>query len=214
MQLTDHAYDLLMEGLQPLPLKDNKAPLLDKGHNYLYELVKEDDIQKLFEKAQKIGIACGKVSDGFYCLDFDKHNGEPIDDIYNSYISLPYIKDLLSQGKLSIYSTAGGGYHIYFIYRDEVLTGECFAYWQTKSVMIEIRGNGQYAACWPSTALPGPWPCRQSVGPAPDQTPLQPWPAPEMWSRQREIFLGAAWRLVGLRGRRGLGGCVAGWCLS
>ena len=159
MQLTDHAYDLLMEGLQPLPLKDNKAPLLDKGHNYLYDLVKEDDIPKLFEKAQKIGIACGKVSDGFYCLDFDKHNGEPIDDIYNSYISLSYIQDLLSQGKLSIYSTAGGGYHIYFIYRDEVLTGECFAYWQTKSVMIEIRGNGQYAACWPSigyTHIKGP----------------------------------------------------------
>jgi hypothetical protein len=28
--------------------------------------------------------------------------------------------------------------------------GEVFAYWETKSVMIEIRGNGQYAACWPS----------------------------------------------------------------
>ena len=150
MKLTDHAHDLLMEGLQPLPLKENKAPMLEKGHNYLYESIKEDDVDRLFNNAQKIGIACGKVSSGFYCLDFDKHNGEPIKDIYESFISLPYIFGLILEGKLSIYSTAGGGYHIYFIYKDHVLSGEVFAYWETKSVMIEIRGNGQYAACWPS----------------------------------------------------------------
>jgi hypothetical protein len=150
MILTDYAYDLLMEGFNPLPLKDNKAPLLEKGHKYLYELVKEDDIPKLFEKAQKIGIACGKVSDGFYCLDFDAHNSEPIENVFNSFIDLPYIDNLLNEGKLSIYSTAGGGYHIYFIYRNEVIKGEAFAHWQTKSVMIEIRGDGQYCACYPS----------------------------------------------------------------
>ena len=150
MKLSEHAHDLLMEGLQPLPLKENKAPMLEKGHNYLYESIKEDDVDRLFNNAQKIGIACGKVSNGFYCLDFDKHNGEPIKDIYESFISLPYIFGLILEGKLSIYSTAGGGYHIYFIYKDDILSGEVFAYWETKSVMIEIRGNGQYAACWPS----------------------------------------------------------------
>jgi len=150
MKLSEHAHDLLMEGLQPLPLKENKAPMLEKGHNYLYESIKEEDVDRLFINAQKIGIACGKVSSGFYCLDFDKHNGEPIKDIYESFISLPYIFGLILEGKLSIYSTAGGGYHIYFIYKDDVLSGEVFAYWETKSVMIEIRGNGQYAACWPS----------------------------------------------------------------
>ena len=150
MKLSEHAHDLLMEGLQPLPLKENKAPMLEKGHNYLYESIKEEDVDRLFNNAQKIGIACGKVSSGFYCLDFDKHNGEPIKDIYESFISLPYIFGLILEGKLSIYSTAGGGYHIYFIYKDDVLSGEVFAYWETKSVMIEIRGNGQYAACWPS----------------------------------------------------------------
>ena len=150
MKLSEHAHDLLMEGLQPLPLKENKAPMLEKGHNYLYESINEEDVDRLFNNAQKIGIACGKVSSGFYCLDFDKHNGEPIKDIYESFISLPYIFGLILEGKLSIYSTAGGGYHIYFIYKDHVLSGEVFAYWETKSVMIEIRGNGQYAACWPS----------------------------------------------------------------
>lgn len=150
MNLSEHAHDLLMEGFNPLPLKDNKAPMLEKGHPYLYESVKEEDVDKLFKFAQKIGIACGKVSSGFYCLDFDKHNGEPIDQVYLDFVALPYIENLIQEGKLSIYKTAGGGYHIYFIYQDQVLSGETLAYWETKSVMIEIRGNGQYAACWPS----------------------------------------------------------------
>lgn len=150
MHLIDYAYDLLAEGFNPLPLKENKAPDLDKGHNYLYELVKEDDVKKLFNSAVKIGIACGPVSDGFYCIDFDAHNDEPIKDIFESYINIPYIKGLILEGKLSIYTTAGGGYHLYFIYKDEVLSGKTYAYWETKSVMIEIRGKGQYVCCWPS----------------------------------------------------------------
>ena len=150
MHLKDYAYDLLMEGFNPLPLKENKAPNLEKGHNYLYELVDENDIDKLFNDSAKIGIACGKVSDGFYVLDFDAHKDEPITNIFESYIKIPYIQGLIQEGKLSIYKTAGGGYHIYFIYKNDVLSGKTYAYWETKSVMIEIRGNGQYVCCWPS----------------------------------------------------------------
>ena len=150
MDLKDYAYDLLMEGFNPLPLKENKAPNLEKGHNYLYELVDENDLDRLFNDTAKIGIACGKVSEGFYCIDFDAHKDEPIKNIYDSFIKLPYIQCLIQEGKLCSYKTAGGGYHIYFIYKDEVLSGKTYAYWETKSVMIEIRGNGQYVCCWPS----------------------------------------------------------------
>jgi hypothetical protein len=152
MILKDYAYDLLMEGFNPLPLKENKAPNLKKGHPYLYELVNEDHIDKLFTDidTKKIGIACGKVSDGFYCIDFDAHNEEPIKDVFESFINLPYIQCLIQEGKLCSYKTAGGGYHLYFIFKDEVLSGKTYAYWETKSVMIEIRGNGQYVCCWPS----------------------------------------------------------------
>lgn len=152
MHLNDYAYDLLMDGFNPLPLKHSKAPNLKKGHPYLYEFVNEDHIDKLFTDVDttKIGIACGKVSGGFYCIDFDAHKDEPIKDIFESFIKLPYIQGLIQEGKLSSYKTAGGGYHIYFIYRDEVLSGKTYAYWETKSVMIEIRGNGQYVCCWPS----------------------------------------------------------------
>jgi hypothetical protein len=152
MILKDYAYDLLMEGFNPLPLKENKAPNLKKGHPYLYELINEDHIDKLFKDVdtKKIGIACGKVSDGFYCIDFDAHNEEPIKDVFESFINLPYIQCLIQEGKLCSYKTAGGGYHLYFIFKDEVLSGKTYAYWETKSVMIEIRGNGQYVCCWPS----------------------------------------------------------------
>lgn len=150
MILKDYAYDLLMDGFNPLPLKENKAPNLEKGHNYLYELVDENDINRLFNDTAKIGIACGKVSGGFYCIDFDAHKDEPIKDIFESFVKLPYIQGLIHEGKLSSYKTAGGGYHLYFIYKDEVLSGKTYAYWETKSVMIEIRGNGQYVCCWPS----------------------------------------------------------------
>lgn len=150
MNFINIAYDLLNEGFNPLPLNNNKSPKLKKGHQYLYEKVNENDIEKLFTHAEKIGIACGIVSDGFYCLDFDKHNGENIDIIYDAFISMPYIYSLLEEGKISVYKTMGGGYHVYFRYTKQVLSGEVFSFWDTKSVMIEIRGNGQYCACYPS----------------------------------------------------------------
>lgn len=150
MSLINNAYDFLSNGFNPLPLKDNKAPMLQKGHDYLYNRIEEKDIEKIFAKAQKIGIACGKVSDGFYCMDFDAHNQEPISEIYKSFISFNYIHSLIIDGKLSIYSTAGGGYHLYFIYDEEVISGNVLSYWETKSVMIELRGNGQYVCCYPS----------------------------------------------------------------
>jgi len=148
MNLINEAYDLQYAGLNPLPLKDNKAPMLPTEHNFLYQQI--DDIENRFKSAKKIGIACGAVSDGFYCIDFDAHNNEPILDILNDFLKVNYIQNLLQNGKLSIYSTAGGGYHIYFIYRLEVMQGTALARWQTKSVMIEMRGNGQYVACYPS----------------------------------------------------------------
>jgi len=149
MNLIDTAYDYLSEGLNPLPLKENKAPLLPKGHNYLYEQVKEEDIDKLFANAFKIGIACGKVSDGFLCIDFDAHKSEPISEILEQFINISFVQNLITEGKLSVYTTMSGGYHIYLKTQIEQST-TVFSRWQTKSVMIEVRANGAYCATYPS----------------------------------------------------------------
>jgi hypothetical protein len=149
MNLIDIAEELIIEGYSVLPLNDDKSPKLPSGHKLLYNIMPIDDVPKLFHSAPKIGIACGKVSNGFYCLDFDAHNDEPIENIFNQFIDMDFVKGLLNDGKLSCYKTAGGGYHVYFL-SDVDTGGEAIAYWETKSVMIEIRGKGQYACCYPS----------------------------------------------------------------
>lgn len=149
MNLTNTAIDLISEGFGALPLRDNKAPKLPKNHNFLYQHIPDNEIEKLFYDCDKIGIACGPVSDGFYCIDFDAHNSEPISNIYNSFIEMDFVQNLIQQGKISCYTTSGGGYHVY-LKVDAEMGGEVLSYWETKSVMIEIRGKGQYVACFPS----------------------------------------------------------------
>jgi hypothetical protein len=148
MNLIDEAYELLSEGFNPLPLKDNKSPLLPVGHSYLYNKI--EDIDKLFDKAKKIGIACGVVSDGFYGLDFDCHQGQDIKTIFDSFISNPFIQNLINSGLISCYSTKSGGYHIYFRYNEDVISGTVLSKYIDKSTMIELRGNGQYLCVYPS----------------------------------------------------------------
>lgn len=149
MNLIDFAYDYLAEGFNPLPLKKDKAPMLPKGHKYLYEEVEEENIEKLFSKAEKIGISCGKVSGGLVCVDFDAHKDEPIKGILENFVNTSLVKYYLSDGKVSIYTTMSGGFHLYvkttFEQNNEVLSR-----WQTKTVMIETRGNGGYCAVYPS----------------------------------------------------------------
>jgi len=118
MNLIDVAHELIAEGLNPLPLWNSKAPMLEAGHNFLYETITDVDSRIL--KAEKIGIACGLVSE-FYCIDFDCHNGEPIKDTFDDFISVPSIKMLIKDGMLSCYTTAGGGYHVYFRSKETVV---------------------------------------------------------------------------------------------
>lgn len=149
MNLIEHAEELIMEGFSVLPLNMNKSPKLKPGHTLLYKIMPVEEAPQMFKSADKIGIACGPVSDGFYCIDFDAHNGEPIQDVYQSFIAMDYIVGMIEQGKLSCYKTAGGGFHVYFK-SDVDITGFTMACWETKTVMIEIRGKGQYACCAPS----------------------------------------------------------------
>lgn len=69
----EYAEELAMEGFNPLPLKKDKAPMLNVGHPFLYEPI--DKIPSRFGSAEAFGIACGKVSGGFYAIDFDCHQG-------------------------------------------------------------------------------------------------------------------------------------------
>ena len=147
--LSDIAHEYLMEGLNPLPLWKTKNPMLEKGHPYLYQLVPEQNIPKLFSKAEKIGIVCGDVSDGFECMDFDGKNGEPVKDIFSKYLDVPAVKDIVDRHKLPLVKTPSGGYHIYYRHSEKGQGSRHLASWSTGKVMIETRGHGGYVATVP-----------------------------------------------------------------
>lgn len=137
-----------MAGLNPLPLKENKAPNLPKGHNYLYEEI--DDLSKFDHPfTKRIGIACGEVSENLFCLDFDRHQGQNISEIYYQYIECQKVKYLINTKQISIYKTPSGGYHILGKGEQSIKTTS-LARWEDKEIMIETRGQGAYVACFPS----------------------------------------------------------------
>ena len=144
------AYEYIGEGFAAIPLQDNKHPLLPPNHPYLYQLVSDDDIDSLFMRAEKIGIVCGAVSDGFYALDFDCHGGENIQSIFNDYMTRPEVKHITETYKLPIFRTPSGGFHIYFRCDKKDYHGHYISKWENGGTMIEIRGHGQYVATFPS----------------------------------------------------------------
>ncbi|MCX6280200.1 MAG: DUF3987 domain-containing protein [Bacteroidetes bacterium] len=144
------ASDYLLEGLNPIPLWNNKAPMLEKGHPFLYQLVNEDSLDRLFSKAEKIGVVCGDVSSGFECMDFDAKAGEPIAEIFQRIMTDPTANTIIKRNNLPIVKTPSGGYHIYYRQSERKQASRVLAYWETGKVMIETRGNGAYVATIPS----------------------------------------------------------------
>jgi len=152
MNLIEAAENLKIAGLNPLPLRQDKSPKLAAGHPYLKQEVPDHLITKLFDhpEVKKIGVACGDVSDGFYCLDFDCHDGEDIQSIFDKFIEDPYVNSLISEKQVAVYQSPSGGFHLYF--KSEMsLKGKELAYHsESNGVAIELRGNGQYMVTAPS----------------------------------------------------------------
>jgi hypothetical protein len=144
------ALDYISEGFGALPLYADKSPMLKTGHPYLYETIKDDIAEQLFLKAEKIGIACGEVSHGFICLDFDAHKGQDIRKIFNEFLRNEAVKSIVTSNNLPIFKTPNNGYHIYFKTDDLKAKGHAISKWEDGDVMIEVRGHGQYVCLYPS----------------------------------------------------------------
>ena len=145
------AFDYISEGFGALPLKANKSPMLPEGHNYLYSFVEDSNIDSLFMRADKIGVACGMISGGFMALDFDAHKKQNIPHIFNEFMRTECIKTIIETHKLPVFKTPSGGYHVYFKSENKAHPGMCLAKWDDSEVMIEVRGHGQYVCLFPST---------------------------------------------------------------
>jgi hypothetical protein len=142
------AEDYLMAGLNPLPLRENKAPNLPKGHNLLYQ--ENTDLNRFAHpETFKIGVACGAVSGNLYCIDFDAKDGEPIKEIFKKYTDCDQFRLLMKMRLICVVRTISGGYHLIFRTENPEKTTD-FARWENGKVMIESRGNGSYIATYPS----------------------------------------------------------------
>ena len=137
-----------MAGLNPMPLKENKAPNLPSGHKLLYEDI--EDFSKFDHPfTKKIGVACGEVSENLACIDFDRHQGQDLERIYQDYINCPTILTLINQKRIGVYKTPSEGFHL--VYRSEtVCSTKKLAMYEDGHTMIELRGQGSYIACFPS----------------------------------------------------------------
>jgi hypothetical protein len=128
------------EGFGCIPVTTQKAPALPPDSNHLYSFI---PITEAFN-SYGLAICCGSVSGGFEAVDFDKHNGQDIEPIFDAFMSSDIIGHLINAGKVSIYKTRSGGYHCYMRslhYRPS----EALARWKNDgSVMIETRGQGSY----------------------------------------------------------------------
>jgi hypothetical protein len=148
MSFKSIAESYLIAGLNPLPLRENKAPNLPKGHKFLYEL-NENLLNFDSIDTKKIGIACGVVSENLLCIDFDKHQGQDVRSIFKKYIECSVFNLLVNLKKVSIYETPSGGFHI--IFRTDIpFKGTTLSRYEDGNIMIETRGDGQYIAAFPS----------------------------------------------------------------
>jgi hypothetical protein len=147
MDLISCANSFQAEGLNPLPLKKDKSPMLPMGHNFFHSPI--DFIEQRFKNAQLIGIACGPVSSGFYCIDFDRHQGQNLDPIFYDFFENATIQRFIKHNQLTCAKTPSGGFHAYL--RTSVIKkGTVFSRYSDGNTMIEMRGQGQYCAVYPS----------------------------------------------------------------
>ena len=144
--------DLLTEQFGIIPVKKNKSPALSKGHGFLYERIKIEEIDKYFTNVHGIAIVCGEVSCGVELLDFDDHKGtHDIEKIFRKFCSNPFILSLINSKKVYIQQTPSGGYHFVYRYKSKKYDGNRkLAHWEDKETMIETRGQGGYFVTAPT----------------------------------------------------------------
>jgi predicted XRE-type DNA-binding protein len=148
------AEDLQIAGLNPIPVLSTKAPLLPKGHPYLYEPF--DNFPAFDDpRCTMVGVVGGPVSSNIACIDFDAHDGQPITDIFKQYGDNDTFRSLVKSNRISIETTPSGGYHVIFL-AHTALPCQNLAYWErlptekNAKKMIEVKASGGYFICAPS----------------------------------------------------------------
>lgn len=145
----DIAETLSYEGFNIIPLNDDKSPAAWlAGTEYLYKPITVFDDKYI---APRIGVTCGVASKGLEVIDFDKHQGQDIDSVFNEFMKDVEVINLLSNGCASVYRTPSGGYHFMILAGRYFGSTTTLARYQDNNVMIEVRSGGAYVVCYPSS---------------------------------------------------------------
>lgn len=151
-EIKDKAKEYLEAGLSVIPTKETKQPALRTWKPYQTEVIKEDEVEELFNKPAVKGIAiiCGAISGGLEVIDVDtKHDttGALWEDL-NGLLQDNLPEDIYN--KLVIAQTKSGGYHIY--YRCSSIAGNLkLSIKSNREVLVETRGEGGYVVAPPTT---------------------------------------------------------------
>lgn len=149
-EIKEYIHDLILEEFSVIPVSKGKVPLFE--HTFFKERMPIDSIDKMFSKAYGVGVACGEISGGLECIDFDDHKKKyDIAGIFSQFVKNEHVRSLIDQKKVFIQQTPSGGYH--FIYRYDAKEYDSsfkMAMWDKDDVMIETRGNGGYFVSSPT----------------------------------------------------------------
>lgn len=137
------AQSLYSWGLQPIPLTNDKRPMLTSWKH----LMTQREHPNLHTYATAIGVVLGVSSGGAMCLDFDLKNGS--EDDWQVFLEMVGLQAESLLDKCYIERTPSGGYHV--IYRSSAPRAkQVLAYNTDKQGLVEHLGVGNYVAVSPS----------------------------------------------------------------
>ena len=100
-------------GLNAMPVKRNKHPLITGWNSYGDELLPWPKIEEaILLGADAIAIICGGIS-GFIALDIDNKYGVNADETWKKFLELPGIRTLIKKYNPPASRTQSGGIHVY-----------------------------------------------------------------------------------------------------
>lgn len=143
--MESEAVKLVKAGLSVIQIADGKRPA-GKWSEFQDRLPTEIEASSI---VPPIGIICGKVSGGLFCIDADTKN-DPGDEIYTMWKNS--IKETFPEllKKLIVERTPSGGFHFIGRCQKPIRNRKLAGHADNEKAALETRGEGGYFVCAPS----------------------------------------------------------------
>ena len=140
---------LIGKGINVVATNDTKGPAHTWSHLQT-QLARLEDLPAMFKRATGLATLNGQISGGLMALDFEGAS-HGVECVFDQWLQKVKSESELLVEKLIYYTTVGGGYHVRFRCQDEVRPNQDLAKTKDGNLLIELRGEGGYALCPPSS---------------------------------------------------------------